>query len=106
MATHILLADDHAIVRQGLRLLLQREGFEVVGEAVNGQEAVRLATETCPDVAVLDYGMPILNGVGAPREISQACPLVKVIVLALPADDSYVSEAVRPGVPWAGATTH
>ncbi|PYN23815.1 MAG: hypothetical protein DMD99_13125 [Candidatus Rokuibacteriota bacterium] len=98
MATHILLADDHAIVRQGLRLLLQREGFEVVGEAVNGQEAVRLATETCPDVAVLDYGMPILNGVGAAREILQACPLAKVILLTMHADDRYVLEAIRLGV--------
>jgi len=61
MGTRVLLADDHAIVRQGLRLLLQREGFEVVGEAVNGQEAVRLAAESCPDVAVLDYGMPLMN---------------------------------------------
>jgi len=98
MATQILLADDHAIVRQGLRLLLQREGFEVVGEAVNGQEAVRLATETCPDVCVLDYGMPILNGVGAAREILQACPLAKVILLTMHADDQYVLEAVRLGV--------
>ncbi len=98
MATRILLADDHAIVRQGLRLLLQREGFEVVGEAVNGQEAVRLATESCPDVAVLDYGMPLLNGVDAAREILQACPLAKVILLTMHADDRYVLEAVRLGV--------
>src|SRR5256886_13287458 len=56
MTTRILLADDHEIVRQGLRLLLQREGFEVIGEAANGQEAIRLAAENCPDVAVLDYG--------------------------------------------------
>src|SRR5947209_3652025 len=98
MATHILLADDHAIVRQGLRLLLQREGFEVVGEAVNGQEAVRLATESCPDVAVLDYGMPLMNGVGAAREILQTCPLAKVILLTMHADDRYVLEAVRLGV--------
>src|SRR5436309_3933668 len=98
MLLRSLLADDHAIVRQGLRLLLQREGFEVVGEAVNGQEAVRLATETCPDVAVLDYGMPILNGVGAAREILQACPLAKVILLTMHADDRYVLEAIRLGV--------
>src|SRR2546428_13048940 len=97
MATHILLADDHAIVRQGLRLLLQREGFEVVGEAVNGQEAVRLATETCPDGAVLDYGMPILNGVGAAREILQAWPLGKGILLTSPPDDRPVFERVRVG---------
>jgi len=77
---------------------LQREGFEVVGEAVNGQEAVRLATESCPDVAVLDYGMPIMNGVSAAREILQACPLAKVILLTMHADDRYVLEAVRLGV--------
>src|SRR3989475_11062208 len=98
MGTRVLLADDHAIVRQGLRLLLQREGFEVVGEAVNGQEAVRLATESCPDVAVLDYGMPLMNGVGAAREILQTCPLAKVILLTMHADDRYVLEAVRLGV--------
>ena len=98
MGTRVLLADDHTIVRQGLRLLLQREGFEVVGEAVNGQEAVRLATESCPDVAVLDYGMPIMNGVSAAREILQACPLAKVILLTMHADDRYVLEAVRLGV--------
>src|SRR3989442_1184938 len=98
MVTRILLADDHAIVRQGLRLLLQREGFEVVGEAVNGQEAVRLATESCPDVAVLDYGMPLLNGVDAARAILQACPLAKVILLTMHADDRYVLDAVRLGV--------
>ena len=98
MGTRVLLADDHTIVRQGLRLLLQREGFEVVGEAVNGQEAVRLATESCPDIAVLDYGMPLMNGVGAAREIIQACPLAKVILLTMHADDRYVLEAVRLGV--------
>jgi len=98
MATQILLADDHAIVRQGLRLLLQREGFEIVGEAVNGQEAVHLATKTCPDVAVLDYGMPLLNGVGAARDIMQVCPRAKVILLTMHADDRYVLEAVRLGV--------
>src|SRR5439155_817354 len=54
MPTRVLLADDHAMVRQGLRLLLQREGLDVVGEAADGQEAVRLATESCPDVAVLE----------------------------------------------------
>src|SRR5438552_12377494 len=72
MTTRIFLADDHEIVRQGLRLLLQREGFEVIGEAANGQDAIRLAAENCPDVAVLDYGMPLLNGIGAAREIMRS----------------------------------
>ncbi len=98
MPTRILLADDHAIVRQGVRLLLQREGFEVVDQAAGGQEAVRLARESCPDVAVLDFAMPLLNGIGAAREIMQACPRTKVILLTMHTDDQYVLEAIRMGV--------
>ena len=98
MPTRILLADDHEIVRQGLRLLLQLEGLEVVGEAANGREAVRLATEACPDVAVLDYGMPLLNGIGAAREIMQVCPRTKVILLTMHMDDQYILEALRVGI--------
>src|SRR5947208_16675090 len=98
MPTRILLADDHEIVRQGLRLLLQREGLEVIGEAANGQEAIRLASETCPDVAVLDYGMPLLNGIGAAREIMQVCPRTKVILLTMHTDDHYVLEELRMGI--------
>jgi len=98
MATRVLLADDHTIVRQGLRVLLQREGFEVVGEAANGADAVRLATETMPDVVVLDYGMPLLNGLAAAREIMVSCPRAKLILLTMHADDRYVLEAVRLGV--------
>jgi len=98
MATRILLADDHEIVRQGLRLLLQREGIEVVGEAANGQDAIRLAAERCPDVAVLDYGMPVLNGISAAQEILNACPRTKVILLTMHTDDHYVLEALRTGV--------
>src|SRR2546425_10730304 len=91
----ILLADDQEIVRQGLRLLLEREGFEVIGEAANGKDAIRLAEENCPDVAVLDYGMPLLNGIGAAREIMEACPRTKVILLTMHTDDHYVLEALR-----------
>src|SRR5256712_12893076 len=97
MVTRILLADDHAIVRQGLRLLLQREGFEVVGEAVNGQEAVRLATESCPDVAGPDYGTPLLNGVGAARASFQACPRAKGILVSTHPDGRRGLGAGRPG---------
>src|SRR5947208_7567628 len=98
MTTRIFLADDHEIVRQGLRLLLQREGFEVIGEAANGQEAIRLAAEACPDVAVLDYGMPLLNGIGAAHEIMQVCPRAKVILLTMHTDDQYILEALRMGM--------
>ena len=98
MPTRILLADDHEIVRQGLRLLLQRERFEVVGEAADGQEAIRIARESCPDVAVLDYAMPLLNGIGAAREITQVCPRTKVVLLTMHTDDHYVLEALRTGI--------
>src|SRR5499426_2913987 len=98
MGTRVLLADDHAIVRQGLRLLLEHGGFEIVGEAGNGREAAQMAAASCPDVAILDYGMPIMNGVDAAREILGTCPRVKVILLTMHADDRYVLEAVRLGV--------
>src|SRR2546428_13803561 len=98
MTTRIFLADDHEIVRQGLRLLLQREGFEVIGEASNGQEAIRLAAENCPDVAVLDFGMPLLNGLGAARQILRACPRAKAVLLTVHTEDHYRLEALQAGV--------
>src|SRR5204863_3565048 len=98
MAIRVPLADDHQIVRQGLKVLLQREGFEVADEAANGQDAVRLARERCPDVAVLDYAMPVLNGVGAAREILQLCPRTKVILLTMYTEDHYAFEALRAGI--------
>src|SRR5437899_11160736 len=98
MPTRILLADDHEIVRQGVRLLLQQEGFEVAGEAANGQEAIRLARENCPDIALLDYGMPLLNGIAAAREIAQACPKTKAIVRTTPTADHSVLGRLRTRV--------
>lgn len=92
------MADDHAVVRQGLRVLLEREGFEVVGEAANGREAAALAAAACPDVAVLDYAMPILNGMDAAREVMRVCPRTRVILLTMHTDDRYVLEAVRLGI--------
>jgi len=96
--TRILLADDHLIVRQGLKALLEREGFSVVAEVADGQEAIRSARERCPDVAVLDFGMPLLNGLGAAREILQACPRAKAIRLTMHTEDHYVLEALQAGV--------
>lgn len=98
MPNRVLLADDHAIVRQGLRALLEREGFTVVAEAENGQVAVKSARERCPDVAVLDFSMPLLNGRDAAREILQACPRARVILLTMHTDDHYVLEALQVGV--------
>jgi len=94
----VLLADDHLIVRQGLRALLEGEGFEVMAEVGDGQEAVKVARQRCPDVAVLDYAMPALNGLDAAREILRACPRAKAILLTMHTDDRYVLEALRAGI--------
>jgi len=94
----ILLADDHLIVRQGIKVLLQREGFEIVGEAADGQQAVRLARDRCPDVAVLDFAMPVMSGLDAAREILRSCPRTRVILLTMHTEDRYVHEALRVGV--------
>jgi two-component system response regulator NreC len=98
MLSRILLADDHLIVRQGLKALLEHEGFTVVAEVGDGQEAVRSARERCPDVAVLDFAMPLLNGLGAAREILRTCPRAKAILLTMHTDDHYVLEALQAGV--------
>ncbi|HKN47072.1 MAG TPA: response regulator transcription factor [Candidatus Polarisedimenticolia bacterium] len=98
MPTRILLADDHLIVRQALKALLEGLGFSVVGEAGDGAEAVRVARERCPDVAVLDLTMPICNGLDAAREILQACPRVKAILLTVHTEDHYVLDALRAGI--------
>ena len=98
MAIRILLADDHALVRQGLKAFLERQGFQVVCEASNGQEALRMAEKTRPDVAILDINMPVLNGLDAAREIQKSSPKTKVVLLTKHDDDWYVREALRAGV--------
>ncbi|MBI4390888.1 MAG: response regulator transcription factor, partial [candidate division NC10 bacterium] len=98
MPLRVLLADDHQIVRQGLKALLEREGFDVAAEASDGLEAVRLARDLQPDVAVLDIAMPLLNGLDAAREVLQGSPRTKAILLTMHAEDHYVLEALRAGV--------
>lgn len=98
MPPRILLAEDHLIVRQGLRALLEREGFMVVGEAADGREAVRLAQDLHPDVVVLDLAMPSLNGVDAAKEILHASPRTKAILLTMHTEDQYVLPALRAGI--------
>jgi two-component system response regulator NreC len=97
MALRILLADDHCIVRQGLRALLERSGFEVVGEAADGQEAVKLAESLRPDVAVLDLTMPVLNGLDAGRQILQRKPTPAVMLLTMHTEEHHVAAALRAG---------
>ncbi len=98
MPLHILLADDHVVVRQWLRDLLERAGFEVVGEAGDGQEAIELAEGSHPDVAVLDVAMPFVNGIDAVRGISKVSPRTKTILLTMYAQDGNVLAGLRAGV--------
>jgi len=94
----ILIADDHAIMRQGLRSLIEgQNGMQVIGEADNGQAAVRLAAELLPDVVIMDVTMPELNGVEATRQIIQKNPNVKVIVLSMHPDRHIVRESLKAG---------
>src|SRR6059036_791079 len=98
MSVRILLVDDHELVREGLRVFLEREQFEVVGEVSDGRDAIRLA-ETVPlDVAVLDLSAPRLNGLDVAREICQALPGGKVVALTAHTEDSYVISALRAGI--------
>jgi len=98
MPIRVFLADDHVMVRQGLRAFIERAGMTAVGEASDGEEAVQLAQECHPDVAVLDIGMPHLNGLETARRLREAIPRTKVIVLTVHTEDPYVLEAIHAGV--------
>ena len=98
MAVRVLIADDHALIRESFRALLERKGYEVAGEAVNGQDAVRLARELKPDVALIDLSMPLLNGVDAGREILRAHKDVHVVLLTMHAEGHLMAAALRAGI--------
>jgi DNA-binding NarL/FixJ family response regulator len=98
MPLRVVVADDHTIVRAGFRALLERSGFEVSGEAVNGQEAVRLAGELKPDIVLLDVSMPLMNGVDAGREIQRAHRDTHVVLLTMHAENHWMAEALRAGI--------
>ncbi len=98
MPIQVLLADDHQMVRQGLRAMLENEGFRIVGEAGDGLEAVRLAGRVHPDVAILDLVMPGLNGLDAAREIRRASPRARMILLTMHTEDAFILEALRNGI--------
>ena len=98
MPPTIVLADDHSVVRQGIRILLERENFEIVGEAVNGMEAVQLAEKHQPDVVLLDLAMPVMNGITAVGQIRDVSPRTKVILLTMHTEEHNVLQALRAGV--------
>jgi len=94
----VLLGDDHTVLRQGLRKILEaRRDWRVVAEAGNGRDAVRDALALNPDVAVLDIGMPLLNGIEATRQIARRAPAVRVLILSMHSDQAYVTQAVQAG---------
>lgn len=94
----IAVADDHGVMRAGLRLQLQQhEGFEVIGEATDGREAVKLAADLNPDVFIMDIGMPNLNGIDATSQIVKKNPKVGVIILSVHSDEEYLLRALNAG---------
>jgi len=98
MTTRIVLADDHTVVRKGLRLLLESvPDFQVVADAADGRQAVALAEEHRPDVVVMDVAMPNLNGIEAARQICAKLPNSAVVFLSMHSDEAYVLRALKAG---------
>jgi len=98
MSVRLVLADDHLVLRQALKALLERRGLEVVADEADGRAAVTAVERLNPDVAVLDVAMPVLNGVEAAREISRIAPACPVILLSGIDDTRFVREALKVGV--------
>lgn len=94
----VVLAEDQVVVRQSLRTMLEHDDFEIVGEASDGTEVVRLAETLHPDVVVLDMAMPGVNGVSAARDITKVSPQAKVVLLTKFTEERYVLDAIRAGV--------
>lgn len=97
MAIRILIAEDHQLVRQGIRALLEKAGYLVVGEASDGREAFRLAQTLQPNIAILDLSMPMLNGLDAAREIQKVSRNTKTILLTMYTERPYVIQALQAG---------
>lgn len=97
-AIRVLIADDHALVREGTRRMLEQESdMQVVGEAGDGEETVKLACELKPDVAVVDISMPKLDGIEATRQIKERCPSVTILILSAHDDDQFIFSLLEAG---------
>ncbi len=94
----VIIADDHVIMREGVALILDNlPEFEVVGQAVNGKQAVEMVEKLCPDIALLDISMPELNGIGAAKLIREIAPNTKILMLTMHDDEAIFFEALRVG---------
>jgi DNA-binding NarL/FixJ family response regulator len=93
----VLLVDDHDLFRTGLRNLLEEQGLQIVGEAANGKDAIRLVRELTPDIVVMDLNMPGMTGVEATREITSFAPLTRVLVLTISDQNEDVMDAIVAG---------
>src|SRR2546426_1782486 len=93
----LLLVDDHQLLRQALRRAMEEAGFEVVGEAGDGQEAVRLARELHPDLVLMDVTMPVLDGIGATRQVRACSPESRIVILTMHGEEDVVDKALRAG---------
>ena len=97
MSPRLLLVDDHTLLRQGLRRAVEEAGFEVVGEAGNGEEAVRLAVELQPELVLMDVSMPVLDGIEATRRLRQSAPEARVVMLTMHGEEETIAQALRAG---------
>jgi two-component system, NarL family, response regulator NreC len=94
----VLVVDDHEIVLRGLKTVLDREGFEIVGEASDGSQAVARAVELQPDLVVMDISMPVMTGIEAAAQIRRSLPSAKVVLLTVHTENRYILEALRSGI--------
>jgi DNA-binding NarL/FixJ family response regulator len=97
MNIRIVLGEDHRLLREGIKSLLQKSGFEVAGEAADGRSAVQLAKKLAPDVVILDISMPLLNGIEATKQICSAVPQAKVIVMSMHSASHFILAALHAG---------